>query len=156
MAMKIVATLGAIAAAIGIYFLLNPQKTEAPQAGVLDKEVAQEVAALQSEPVPEDLAQQAVYFSRLAQSYERLGNTVAARDYYGQAQAAADSRDPKAQVAYYEDVARTYEQEGNMAKAREYFEKQKSHLQAFLRTYPDDEPTKQAIKSIEAKLREIN
>lgn len=149
----IVASVGAIALGIVLYNMLNAQKTEAPSGTASNKEIAQQVETLRSEPVPQDVEQQAIYFSQLAQNYELLGNLAVARDYYVQAQTAVDAAHLRDQVVYYEDIARTFEQEGNMVEARVYYEKQKVHLQEFLRDHPDDEPTKRAIESIETKLR---
>jgi tetratricopeptide (TPR) repeat protein len=153
---RIAAAVCAVALAVGIYFLLGVPKTGVTPYAEPNKEIVQQGEELRSEPVPEDPEQQAVYFSQLAYNYEQLRNFSAARDYYLQAQAAVDANGLHSQVVYYEDIARSYKQEGDVAKAREYFEKQKVHLQAFLNDHPDDEPTKQAIKTIEAKLREIN
>lgn len=146
---------GAVAVSVAYFWFFAP-KTDAPADDTAHKEVMQQVQELRREPISEDLQEQAVYFSRLAQSYELLRDFAAARDYYIQAQAAVDADNRQNEVVYYEDIARAYEQEGDSAKATEFLSKQKAHLQAFLQAYPDDTAAQDAIKSIDAKIREIN
>jgi tetratricopeptide (TPR) repeat protein len=149
----VVASIGAVVVGVALFLMVTAPKTEVVTDDKTYKEIAQQVETLRNEPVPQDAEQRAIYFSQVAEKYERLRDFAAARDYYKQAQAAVDAASLHDQVVYYEDIARTYEQEGNTAEARVYFEKQKTHLQDFLREHPEDEPTKRAIESIEAKLR---
>jgi tetratricopeptide (TPR) repeat protein len=141
---------------VAIYFMLLPNRTEVIDADASHKEITQQIAALKSESLPQDVKQQAIYFAQIGQQYELLGELATARDYYLQAQSVVEANGLAQQVVYYEDIARAYATAADYANAKIYLEKQKTHLRDFLNVHPDDLPTEQAIKTIDAKIREIN
>lgn len=151
----VVASAAILAVAGLVYYLVYVVKP-APRPPEANNQFAQSINTLLKEPVPDDPISKAIFYALIAQNYDNIGDREHALQYYLHAQQVIDDNKLADQIVYYRPIADDYLGINDKENARKYLRLQKAHLQAFLESHPDDEPTKNAITDTNNKLNELS
>ena len=150
---EILIILGLLAAGV-IWYVAGHRSKQQVQTDQSNPYV-QHVHTLQTQPLPKDPMDQAIYYSQIAENYETLHDDSHALVYYLKAQGVIDQHHLGDSLAFYRTIAELYAKQKDKANAKLYFQKEIQRLHAYQADHPEDTTASDVIKAVQQELNSL-